>query len=62
MSYSDDEEVKTADILEPEDEDEIDLADGLDDPIEDDLLADDEEDDDDFSSEFAGLDGSSNDY
>jgi hypothetical protein len=61
MSYNDDEELKIGDALEPEEEeDELDLVDPLDEPLDDDLLPEDEEDD--LSSEFAGLDGSSNDY
>ena len=63
MSYNDDEELKIGDALEPEEEEEdgLDLVDPLDEPLDDDLLSE-EEDDDELSSEFAGLDGSSNDY
>lgn len=58
MSYKDDEEIVGADIKE----DEVDILispDGLDDPLEDEILDDDlfvDEDED--SLEFAGLDGS----
>jgi hypothetical protein len=63
MSYNDDEELKIGDSSEPEEEEDgLDLVDPLDEPLDDDLLSEEEEDDDELSSEFAGLDGSSNDY
>jgi hypothetical protein len=62
MSYTDDEELKIGDSAElDEEENELELTDSLDDPLDDDLLTEDEEEDE-LSSEFAGLDGTSNDY
>ena len=64
MSYSDDEEIKLDDDLDIGKDAELDLVDDLDDPLSDELLSpdDDTEELDEFSSEFAGLDGSHSDY
>jgi hypothetical protein len=56
MSYNDDEELKIGEFEEGVEDDDLDLGNGLDDPLlEDDLLA---EDDDELAEDFAGLDGS----
>jgi hypothetical protein len=56
MSYNDDEELKIGEFEEGVEDDDLELGNGLDEPLlDDDLLAEDDE----LADEFAGLDGSS---
>lgn len=54
MSYNDDDELKMGDFTE-EEEDDLDLDSGVEEPLEDDITP---EDDDELAEGFAGLDGS----